>query len=219
MLVFLVGGTAIAVFGADDISRANDYYRQGKECYDRGEYLRANEAFKKAQEILGEDDGAVKAAGAAAVPVISLATSALPATPVIPATPIAAAGAPGTVVGMTTEQSAQLAYGSGDFKGAIQLYRQTLLRNPGNKDLKYNLALACLGAGYYEDAANILKSLLRANPEDTDICYNLGVLYESLLPDYDQALAYYRQYLKYAGETPRAKEVKAWVEYVTRQVN
>ena len=79
--------------------------------------------------------------------------------------------------------------------------------------------MAFLNSDDYQNAAHWLKEIVKSNPRDTDACYNLGVIYESFLPDYDQAASYYRQFLKYGSSRPEADKVKEWLKYIERQTN
>ena len=85
--------------------------------------------------------------------------------------------------------------------------------------MKYNLAMAFLNSDNYQDAAHWLKEVVKNDPHDMDACYNLGVIYESFLPDYDQAVSYYRQFLKYGSSRPEAEKIQEWLKYIERQTN
>ena len=188
---------------SDIVSAAGDYYRRGRELYSKGDYIRANEAFKKAEAIL---DASAPAAAESQDPTgkPQLLNDYGPES--------AAAQGPFTV-------RAQDAFKAGDYTRAAALYEQALRDDKKNNSIKYNLALSYLANENYNKASALFKDILKHNPKDIDACYNLGVIYESFLPDYPQALVYYRQYLKYASGSRDGKKVKDWVEYIERQIN
>ena len=89
--------------------------------------------------------------------------------------------------------------------------------HPENLKVKYNLALTYLAAHDYEKA-EALKDVVLRNPKDIVRVITL-VLFTKVLPDYEQALAYYRQYLKYAAGHKETQSVKEWVRYIQQQID
>jgi tetratricopeptide (TPR) repeat protein len=187
----------------DAIISAEARYHQGQAFYAKGDYIEANEAFKAAESI-------IDAAGTAV-------DIAVPAAPII--RPAKAAPVHIDIPRKDFSMTAKEAYSAGRFNDAIGLYKQALEKSPGDNNIKYNLAMAFLNNDDYQNAAYWLKEVVKNNSRDTDACYDLGVIYESFLPDYNQAVFYYRQFLKHAPSCPEADKVKEWIQYIESQTN
>jgi len=184
----------------DSITSAEAYYHQGQAFYAQGNYIEANKAFKAAESI-------VDAADSMAPVIVST----------LPIRPAKAVTVQADVPRKDFSVTAKEAYLAGRFNDSAGLYKQALEKSPGDNNIKYNLAMAFLNNEDYQNAAYWLKEVVKNNPRDTDACYNLGVIYESFLPDYDQAIFYYRQFLKYAPSCPEADKVKEWIKYIENQ--
>ena len=191
-------GAFLLFAGTDAIGSAEEYYNQGQELYKKGDYIGANQAFKQAESIIDKADRA---------------DSLLNLTVVAAQSPAAPPPAKSLAI------QAKEAYLAARFADAINLYRQVLGFAPNDNNVKYNLAMACLNNDDYGSAVELLREIIKNNPQDADACYNLGVIYESYLPDYDQALVYYRQYLRCAPSKVDAGKVKEWIKYIERQIN
>jgi len=53
---------------------------------------------------------------------------------------------------------------------------------------------------------------IKQNPADANPHYNLGILYDSLLPNRQKSLLYFKQYLNLNPTAPDAKKVLKWIE-------
>jgi len=202
LLVFCSGYALDAVLPSE-ISVAETYYSQGREFLSQGQYIRANEAFKKAEEILSRSSASD-----------IVADSPTPINEhVVPAVSLPAVPAQDQDISDAAE-----AYLTGDYKKAVGIYSSLLKDNPYNMDLLYNTALAYLGNNDYKTAISILEKLLSIMPKDIDARYNLAVIYESYVGDIPQAVFHYQKYLSYCGNDRRAKDVAQWLEYLERQV-
>lgn len=210
--VFLIGGWLNSgLLAAEEIELKNssntiktaqDYYLKGKELIIKGEYQKANEAFKKAEEILSETQQTT--------------------TPNNVEKDNLTQKEEARVIAIQLDEDkmfkrAKEAFNEGRLDEAINLYKKTLLVAPKNYNLHYNLGVIYLKKSDYLNAAEEFKKVVSLNADDADAYYNLGVIYESFLNDKDKALHYYRKYLKYSSHKEEKKVVKTWVDYINRQ--
>ena len=200
LLSFCLRGAAYPL--TDVITSAEASYHEGQVFYAKGDYIEANRAFKTAEAIIDRAD--------------SMITVMAPAALIQPAK---ASIVPLDIPRKDFSVTAKEAYLAGRFNDAAGLYKQALEKSPGDNNVKYNLAMAFLNSDDYQGAAYWLKEVVKNNPHDAGAYYNLGVIYESFLPDYDQAIFYYRQFLKHAPSRPEANQVREWIQYIERQTN
>lgn len=200
LLSFCVSAAAYPL--ADAITSAEAYYRQGQDFYAKGDYIEANEAFKAAESIIDTADSKIAVA-------VSVAPERLDSSKV----------ASSDMRRKNFSVTAKEAYLAGKFNDAVGLYKQALEQSPGDNNIKYNLAMAFFGSDDYQNAAYWLKEVIKNNPRDAYAYYNLGVIYESFLPDYDQAIVYYQKFLKNAPSCPETDKVKEWIKYIESQAD
>jgi tetratricopeptide (TPR) repeat protein len=216
MFIFLLIFCApLIVFSADlmplgDLNSAEAYYRQGKDFLNKGDYIHANEYFKKAEKILGGNEY-----------VVPMPESVLHIPPATGLPPLQeAAFVPAQADSDNSiEVKARVSFIDGDYQEAENLYKQILLKYPKNTSLLYNLALSYVGLKDYVSAREVLESILQIAPSDLNVLYNLGVICESYLGELERAVFYYRKYLSYAGNSPDVKNVQVWVKYLEQQVH
>jgi tetratricopeptide (TPR) repeat protein len=187
--------------GNGGISAAEDHYLQGKEFLLKGDYEKANEAFKKAEAALEGIKPAPR-------PVIPLADKAPPES--------AAAPAP---VSVDPLQQAAAAYARGNLRGALRFYQKALEKYPRNYNIHYNLGVIYLRGEDYARATDEFEKVIASNKKDAAAYYNLGVLYENFLGNRKQALIYYRKYLIFARKGREKTMVKGWIEYIKGQLD
>lgn len=194
--------------GAEDatLQTAEDYYLQGKEFLLKGEYDKANEAFKKSQALL---DDLNKGSGQEAKRFFSEEKKSVPEAGVIR---ISAKPKKEDFL-----QKAQQAYLDNDLDKALKFYRQALKLDPKNYNIQYNIAVIYLVKEEYKKAAEEFEKVIARKRRDAEAYYNLGVLYESFLGDSDRALFYYKKYLRYSRNKKEKELVETWVKYLQSQ--
>lgn len=170
----------------EKLQRAKFYYAAGESYIQQGNFVAADEAFKKAQTLLQETGQPITPSEAQGK---DSATEAAPQADAAPRAPLE--------------------------KYGIDEYLSMLKDRPYSSDLYYNLGLEYLKQNQFAHAADAFKKTVALNPKDQDACYNLGVLYENFLKDKLQALAYYKMYLKLAPRAPDAEQVKKWIKEIT----
>ena len=194
--------TAAAYPLTDAVTSAEEYYRQGQVLYGKGDYIGANAAFKAAESIIDAAD-----------------TGTVTEVPAVKALTVKTVAAEQDMPHKDFVFTAREAYLAGRFNDAVGLYKQALEKSPADDNVKYNLAMAFLNSDDYQNAAYWLKDIIKNNPSDAEACYNLGVIYESFLPDYGQAVFYYRKFLKNAPSRFEADQVKEWIKYIENQTD
>ncbi len=174
-----------------NIEEAKKLYQEGKKALKKGDYKKANDFFKKAERILKERKlkkekiDFSEKIGEKKVDRIKLL------------------------------KEANKAYYENDFDKAISLYKKLLNSVKENSNLHYNLGVIYLRKGKYKEAIEEFKKTTQINPKNADAYYNLGILYESFLGDKEEAVNYYKKYLRYSHAGDR-KRVKKWIDYLKR---
>jgi len=175
----------------NNIEEAKKLYQEGKKALERGDYKKADEFFKKAEGILKEGEsekGKIK---------LSKETK------------------KEKIDKIKLLKEANKAYYENDFDKAMSLYKKLLNSVKENSNLYYNLGVIYLRKGRYKKAIEEFKKATRINPKNADAYYNLGIIYESFLGDRNEAIDYYKKYLRYSRAEDRER-VKKWVEYLKR---
>jgi tetratricopeptide (TPR) repeat protein len=175
------------------LTQAQKHFTAGKDYSSEGDYTRANEEFKKAEQLL---EGELFSSGAN-----------LPLLPF---------DVPLEEVRMLLDD-AQSAASNDNTKLAIQIYLEALSLFPEHPAIHYNLALQYLKQENYWDAARELVWVIRLNPYDKEAYYNLGILYEIFLGNDDLALTYYRKYLELAPLANDRAVVSGWIETLEKK--
>ncbi|MDD5729566.1 MAG: tetratricopeptide repeat protein [Candidatus Omnitrophica bacterium] len=181
----------------DAIEQARDLYSQAEKFIQKEDYVSADDALKKAQQLL---EAAPKAPEPPPV-------SPLPQQPE-PQTkqPATAQPAAKTFSSQAWELSQK-----GLSKEAIPYYLMAVQIEPKNTGLYYNLAVEYIKVDQPDKAIKVLKYIITLDPKDKDAYYNLGTLYENYFDDKKQALEYYRKYIKYAPENEDTRRVQSWI--------
>ncbi|MCK4809910.1 MAG: tetratricopeptide repeat protein [Candidatus Omnitrophica bacterium] len=186
-----------------DVDLSREYYLKGKEFIDKGEYQKANEAFKKAQAILDkitEGDGKSKRQK------IKVRIPRIKKTPDKEKV---------QYVDKTIVEEAGKSYFNGDIDQALNLYKEALMFYPENYALHYNLGVVYLKKRDYLNAAKEFEAAVSLNSRDAgDAYYNLGAIYESFLNNKEKATKYYKKYLKISGNREEKKMVRSWLNYL-----
>jgi tetratricopeptide (TPR) repeat protein len=183
---------------AEAIQRAEEYYRKGKEFIQKGDYQKANQAFKKAGVLLESTRGQN-------LKRIDLKKRQPPSLK-------------GNLVKVESIlDEAKKAFREGDFDKALTLYKQLLETYPKNYNLHYNLGILYLKKLDYARAVDEFEKVIALNKRDFDTYYNLGIIYESFLGDRKKALHYYRQFLKFSPSDIEKEMVKNWIRYLETQ--
>ena len=65
-------------------------------------------------------------------------------------------------------------YQKGNYREAIRRFRKLLDKQPGNLDVRMNLAVTLLGAGKEEEAASLLREVTAQQPHNYMAWYNLA---------------------------------------------
>jgi predicted Zn-dependent protease len=107
---------------------------------------------------------------------------------------------------------------------ALEPLRQALDRQPGDLEIRKNLAIAQSHLGLHEQAYPTIKPYLEKNPSDVDaLLVALQALYqvhaegktiESAAEDRAQAAAYAKAYT--AAKGPMLALIDKWVEFLSR---
>ncbi|MCD6583063.1 MAG: tetratricopeptide repeat protein [Candidatus Omnitrophica bacterium] len=194
----------------DSMAIANTYYLKGKEFLLKGEYQKADEAFKKAEEILNKKSSKKKER-------LSLRKSDSKrrkiSSKISPSNLEAERRKIETIL-----EAAKQAYFEGNLELALRLYARVLRKYPTDADLYYNLGVIYLKKADYLSAAEEFKRAILLDPSDADAYYNLGVIYENFLNDKEKAISHYQSYLKLCTSEEEKREIKRWIERLRREV-
>ncbi len=174
----------------NNIEEAKKLYQEGKKALKEGDYKKANEFFKKAERVLKKGESEKEKIK------FSKETKK-------------------KIDEIKLLKEANKAYYEKDFDKAMSLYEKLLNSVKENSNLHYNLGVIYLRKGKYKKAIEEFKKATQINPENADAYYNLGIIYESFLGDRNEAIDYYKKYLRYSRAEDRER-VKKWVEYLKR---
>lgn len=190
-------------------SMARQYYEEGVKYLSLGEYEKADEAFKKAEESVDLLSGENSAAGSP--------RQENPAS--------RGKNEPGkddnareeqAGKDMTGEESlvseARDAYNRGDMDKAMECYTDLSRLYPGNAEVYYNLGIILLKKREYSAAARYFEKTVSLSPEDSDAYYNLGVIYAGFLGDKKTALRFYNKYLLFSQDEVEKDRVISWMK-------
>jgi len=170
------------------VEEAQRHYLKGKEYSLKGDYISANEEFRKAEDLLKKFSPQ------------EVSTSELKNQ------------VPGEEQASSLMKKAQTLALSNKTQEAIELYLELLRIFPDNPDIHYNLATQYLKSAKYEDASQAMMQVIKLNPKDKDAYYNLGILYELFLNDTNLAITYYKKYLELNPKAVDRKLVESWIE-------
>ncbi|MDD5669871.1 MAG: tetratricopeptide repeat protein [Candidatus Omnitrophica bacterium] len=168
---------------------ARRYYQEGKDLMSRGDYAGANEAYKKAQQILENNKSA-------------FSPSAVPGPAVVKENKKNS-----RIIETAAEYDAQ-----GNVKEALSYYLKAVALFPKNANLYYNLGVEYIKNGQFKEAAQAFLTSIQLNPKDKDAYYNLGIVYDQYLNDKQKASDFYRMYLNLAPDSEDASTVKNWIQ-------
>lgn len=104
-------------------------------------------------------------------------------------------------------RKANEAYNNGNYEKAISLYKKAIDANPENAKLYFNLASAQAKAGNSEEAIRTFeryKSMTDDPKEKAQANYNIGKIFSDI-QQWDKAVDYYKQSLRYMADDPDAK--------------
>ena len=170
------------------VEKAQQHYLKGKELSLNGEYIKANEEFKKAEKLID---------------------SALPHD---------LSGLPDSSIRKSLAEEnnfsrkARNMAGNDRVKEAIAIYLEELKAQPANTDIRYNLAILYLRLAEYSKAAQEFAQVIKINPKDEEAHYNLGILYEVYLSDNTSAIHHYKEYIRLDKRAKDRKIVESWIE-------
>lgn len=189
---------------ADD-GVARQYYEEGLKYLSLGEYGKADEAFKKAEEnvdlLAGENPADVPSREEPFLPREEEEESFREQEP---------------VKSISREEylvsGAKEAYARGDLDKVIECYTDLSRLYPGNAALYYNLGVIFLEKREYGAAARYFEKTVSLSPEDSDAYYNLGVIYGSFLGDKKNALRFYDKYLLFSRDEIEKDKVISWIK-------
>jgi tetratricopeptide (TPR) repeat protein len=173
------------------IKRAKQYYIAAEQFLKEENYTAADDALKKAQELLTGISPAEMLSGVKKSPpeeIISLA------------------------------QKAWSLSRSGKSAEAIAYYIEAIKVDPRNLDLYHNLAIEYLNTGQLNEALQVFQQILTLDPQDKDANYNLGVLYDTYFGDKKKAITYYRKYIKLVPRADDALAVNNWIEEIQKHL-
>jgi len=179
--------------------KIQEHYRLGKEYSAQGEYLKANEEFKLAEELLKDlkplsKDKNVSKKSVSKTKVLSKKQEKL-----------------SRELNTMLKKAYELAK-SGNSQLAMTLYLKALRLAPNNADIHHNLASFYLQKRDYWEAVQELQYVVKINREDADAHYNLGILYEIYLNDSSGAVRYYEKYLALKPLASDKLLVLSWIE-------
>ncbi len=83
---------------------------------------------------------------------------------------------------------------NGNYDQAIAKFKQALIAEPQNPDIQRELGIAFYKSKDFANAISSLNNALQLNSNDGTSIFYLGLSYESV-PDYDNALKYYKNYI------------------------
>ena len=186
------------------LEKSKQHFQQGEAFYNQGDYSRADEEFRKAQELL---EG-LKQQEADIEQEIKEEDSFIEDMSAEP-----------EVENYDEYLKKALAFAkSGESERAISHYQKAIVLAPDKSNLHYNLAIEYLKTKQFTQAAEELNKVIRLNPKDKDAYYNLGVLYENYLRDIKRARFYYLRYIKFAPQAADIDNVKAWIRQIDSEI-
>lgn len=188
---FSVCGFSLA---EDSQDKAQEHYRRGKEYSSQGDYLKANEEFKMAEELLKNFK-------------VSSPKQELSRKEIL----IKRQEKFNAEVNLTLAKAYKMAK-FGKNQQAMTLYLKTLKFVSDNSDIHYNLASFYIKQLNYWEATQELKYVIKINREDADAYYNLGILYEIYLNDINEAMKCYDKYLELKPDALDQLLVCSWIE-------
>ncbi|MFC1592401.1 tetratricopeptide repeat protein [Candidatus Omnitrophota bacterium] len=186
------------------VEKSKQHYQEGEKLYAEGNYSGADEAFKKAQDLLDYIEPPE-------LVVEKQAAGSIPA---------------GNNKDIAVEEEARVDYlkkalefsNRGASQKAIPNYLKAIESIPANADIYYNLAVEYLKTKQFDLAAEAFQQVIRLNPRDKDAHYNLGVLYEGDIKDLRQAKFHYSRYVKLAKKGSDVNEVRKWIRDINEQL-
>jgi tetratricopeptide (TPR) repeat protein len=91
-----------------------------------------------------------------------------------------------------------------NYESAKSDYLAALKLRPGHPAAEYNLAVTeaylSLNAKNYNQAIDDFVAAIRLDPSDPMLYYNVGLIYDNYMRDSENALKYYNNYLRLAGD-------------------
>ncbi|MFH1398059.1 MAG: tetratricopeptide repeat protein [Candidatus Omnitrophota bacterium] len=189
-------GLDIGLSKEEKVKKAREYYSSGREMSRQGNFTQANEAFKKAQQLLGREK--LKSVTALAAPVGNA-----PAQAALSQAAAKKEIEPLIIKGTPEEMSIH--------------YLRAIEKSPKDSNLYYNLGVEYLRSNRFSLAAEAFNQVIRLNPKDKDAYYNLGALCESYFNDKNRAVIFYSQYLKLADNNDDASRVRSWIKQIKKE--
>ncbi len=188
-------------FSDDIVKTAEDYFLEGKEFMERGEYEKANEFFKKAQYLIKEDTNKKqsKPKDEQEVSCHSVNEKYTDGRDY-----------------KTIFKKAKKAYLNKEWDTALKLYTWGLSKFENNSDIHYNLGVIFLRKLDYFNAAKHFEEAASLNYKDTGAYYNLGILYEKYLDNTKKARIYYRKYLRFVLNKEEKIKVEKWIGFMEK---
>ena len=211
IFLFLVTKDILIVRAEEEVSReqllqkSRQYFQEGERFYNQGDYPRADEEFKKAQELL---EG-LKHDQTLVVTEYEKEESSLIENE---------AKETGLADYDVYLESAMGFAKNGDSERAISYYLRAIALAADKSNLYYNLAIEYLKTKQFNQAAEELNKVIQLDPKDKDAFYNLGVLYENYLGDLERARLYYKRYIKLAPHAVDVKNVKSWIRRIDKEI-
>jgi tetratricopeptide (TPR) repeat protein len=104
----------------------------------------------------------------------------------------------------------------GDAAKAMEWYGKVDFEKIEDPVVLYNLGTSYYNSGKYEDALKCYLKAVEKQKDFTDGLYQLGLTYTNLQKN-AEAIAAFESYLKIDAESPRATQVKAFLDYLRKK--
>lgn len=226
---------AVLAAGIDNVKSARDCYMKGKDYLSEGDYEKANEYFRKAEEMLSSvEDQNVKKENSiiqkeADINGIERVEEHIKnkdkdaqedvKKEIVPQQEVKSKK--DTLVSKKTVEidnnilkEAQEKYQRDNLDEVLNLYKQVIEKYPKNYNLHYNLGVIYLKKADYSNATEEFETVIKLNRRDKDAYYNLGIIYESFLDEKDKAIECYKKYSELVSEAGEKKRIKSWIDYI-----
>ncbi len=217
-LIFMFFITATSLVSAEEKKTeinlwqlAQDLYREGKKALQEGDYQKANDLFKKAEEILSQPFNISQEEKQ------PLSMTVEGKKKLLLEKKRKSNENKKTISNEDLLLKAKDFYQKGKLKEALGIYKSLVAKNPKNSNLHYNLGVIYLGIREYLNAAHEFEKAILFNPKNAEAYYNLGVLYENYLNDRKKAIKYYKEYLKFSKSYEEKNTIKGWIDFLKRQ--
>jgi len=104
----------------------------------------------------------------------------------------------------------------GDAAAALEWYGKIEVDKIDDPIVLYNMGISYYGNGKYEDALKFFTKAVEKQKDSPDALFQMGLTYLNLQKT-AEALATFEDYLKIDGESPRADQVRGFIEYLKKK--